>query len=300
MSNPFADTHSRPQALDDNPFADTSDPVNPFSNPSNNASAFSLESQTTPVPGGRGAGGFQAQQDDAGYRAREEELRRRDEEVQRRQRELDERERRLDAGEGKANWPFFFPMIRHEIRDLPLSHQSTMKQLYIQWLGLLVTLIINLVACILLLIAGSSDGGKDTAAAGSYTFVITVTSFFLWYRPIYLGYKKEGGLALFFYMYFFFGGWHLLFSLYMLIGIPSTGSAGLINTISMLSQSHVLSGVFGVITSVGWAVQTVFGGWLYKRVWDFKNNNEGISFQNATNQFKAESFKTVVLHQSRI
>jgi hypothetical protein len=50
-------------------------------------------------------------------------------------------------------------MIRHEIRDLPLSHQSTMKQLYIQWLGLLVTLIINLVACILLLIAGSSDGG---------------------------------------------------------------------------------------------------------------------------------------------
>jgi hypothetical protein len=119
-------------------------------------------------------------------------------------------------------------------------------------------------------------------------------------------------------------------------GLTATGSAGLINTISMLSQSHVLSGVFGVITSVGWAVQTVFGGWLYKRVWDFKNNNEGISFQNvsrgfgfcyrkaqiaketgsdaddlmltmvfvlglqATNQFKAESFKTVVLHQSRI
>jgi hypothetical protein len=50
----------------------------------------------------------------------------------------------------------------------------------------------------------------------------------------------------------------------------------------MLSQSHVLSGVFGVITSVGWAVQTVFGGWLYKRVWDFKNNNEGISFQNVS------------------
>lgn len=53
----------------------------------------------------------------------------------------------------------------------------------------------------------------------------------------------------------------------------------------MLSQSHVLSGVFGVITSVGWAVQTVFGGWLYKRVWDFKNNNEGISFQNVSRGF---------------
>jgi hypothetical protein len=67
--------------------------------------------------------------------------------------------------------------------------------------------------------------------------------------------------------------------------LAATGSAGLINTISMLSQSHVLSGVFGVITSVGWAVQTVFGGWLYKRVWDFKNNNEGISFQNVSRGF---------------
>lgn len=46
--------------------------------------------------------------------------------------------------------------------------------------------------------SGTRTRRKDTAAAGSYTFVITVTSFFLWYRPIYLGYKKEGGLALFF------------------------------------------------------------------------------------------------------
>lgn len=73
-----------------------------------------------------------------------------------------------------------------------------MKALYVQWLALLGTLVLNLVSCILLLIAGSSDGGKDTAASGSYLFVITVTSFFLWYRPIYLGYAKENGLALFF------------------------------------------------------------------------------------------------------
>lgn len=39
---------------------------------------------------------------------------------------------------------------------------------------------------------------KDTAASGSYVGVITITSFFLWYRPIYLGYAKENGLALFF------------------------------------------------------------------------------------------------------
>lgn len=322
MSNPFADPTSRSQALDDNPFADTSDPTsNPYGNsrnPAAGASTYSLDLDDTPKPSqsqsqqpvnaskgynlptfgfgsGSGSGAVPA-----GLDEREEALRRQDEELKRRQRELDERERRMDMGEGKANWPFFFPLIRHEIADLPATHQKTMKSMYYQWLALVVTLVVNLVACVLLLIAGSSDGGKDTAAAGSYVGIITVTSFFLWYRPIYLGYAKENGLALFFYLYFFFAGWHLLFVTYMLIGIPSTGSAGLINTISMLSQGHIAAGVLGAVSSAGWTLQVLGGGWLYRSVWAFKNQNEGISWENAQSQFKQESFKTVVLHQSRI
>ncbi|GHJ85359.1 hypothetical protein NliqN6_1761 [Naganishia liquefaciens] len=296
MSNPFADPH-RAEPLDGNPFEDTSD-ANPFGT-HGNPSTYSLEDQTTPNASKYSFGGNPAAASST-YSAREEELRRKDEEMRRREEELNRRERDLDRTEAKANWPPFFPLIRHQISDLPDQNQRTMKGLYMQWLALVATLIVNLVACILLLLAGSSDGGKDTAASGSYVGVITVTSFFLWYRPIYLGYAKENGLALFFYAYFFFAGWHLLFSLYMLIGIPSTGSAGLINTISMLSQGHIAAGVLGVISSAGWAVQTVFGGWLYKTVWDFKNNHEGLNFANATDQFKRESFKTVVLHQSRM
>ncbi|KAI5452034.1 hypothetical protein NCC49_001330 [Naganishia albida] len=296
MSNPFADPH-RAEPLDGNPFDDTSD-VNPFGTHAN-PSTYSLEDQTTPNASKYGFSANPAAESST-YSAREEELRRKDEEIRRREEELLRRERDLDRTEAKPNWPPFFPLIRHQISDLPDVNQRTMKALYVQWLALVATLIVNLVACILLLLAGSSDGGKDTAASGSYVGVITITSFFLWYRPIYLGYAKENGLALFFYAYFFFAGWHLLFSLYMFIGIPSTGSAGLINTISMLSQGHIAAGVLGVISSVGWAFQTFAGGWLYKTVWDFKNNHEGLNFQNATDQFKRESFKTVVLHQSRI
>jgi hypothetical protein len=36
-----------------------------------------------------------------------------------------------------------------------------MTRLYQLWLVLLATLVINMVACIFLLVAGSSDGGKD-------------------------------------------------------------------------------------------------------------------------------------------
>ncbi|KAF8328890.1 scamp family-domain-containing protein [Cantharellus anzutake] len=112
-----------------------------------------------------------------------------------------------------------------------------------------------MVACIFILIAGSSDGGKDLGASIGYIPIIGLASFFLWYMPIYKGYMKEQ--ALFYYIYFFFCGWHLLFSIYMIIGIPSTGSAGIIQTISMLSRKHIVAGVLGIVASVGWTLQGV-------------------------------------------
>jgi hypothetical protein len=84
----------------------------------------------------------------------------------------------------------------------------------------------------------------------------------------------------------------------------------------MFSQGHILAGVFGAITSAGWGFQTFGGALLYKRVrvgpslalttkargpfrvllvalltasllfdrkvWDFKNRNEGITLQNVS------------------
>lgn len=83
-------------------------------------------------------------------------------------------------------------------------------------------------------------------------------------------------------MYFFFGGFHLLFSLYMcalphtrpsrltpssrIIGIPSTGSAGLIQTIQMFSQGHWAAGILGAIATIGWSLQGVGNAFYYRQV----------------------------------
>ena len=55
-----------------------------------------------------------------------------------------------------------------------------MLTLFRLWLWLVATLVVNLVACILLLVSGQPDGGKDLGAGIMYVPVITVTSFFLW------------------------------------------------------------------------------------------------------------------------
>lgn len=59
-----------------------------------------------------------------------------------------------------------FPLIFHSIKDeVPEASQSLVLRLYQLWLVLLATLILNLVACIFILLAGSEDGGRDLGAS---------------------------------------------------------------------------------------------------------------------------------------
>ncbi|WVQ79997.1 hypothetical protein IAT38_002098 [Cryptococcus sp. DSM 104549] len=296
--DPFADTAT----LDTDPFDDPA--KDPFSNPNESTASFggpaaSSSSTTTNAYGDYGYGGGYASKADADKKA--DELRRREEELNRR--EQDFARMQAESGVRANNWPPFYPFVHYDpaIIDDPTKRQ-TITLIGYQWYALAVTLILNLLGCVFLLISGSSEGGADMASSASYLVVIGIASFCLWFRPIYLGYCRTEGktMAVFFYIYFLFGGFHLLYSIYMFVGIPSTGSAGLINTIAMFSQGHILAAVFGTICSVGWAFQFLGGGFLYKRVWDFKNGNSDISMHNATTQLKASSIKTIVLHQSRM
>lgn len=159
-----------------NPFAD---PVhaadsNPFSDPSQSKVSLDLDTPTETPTLGYGGG----RSDDTATRL---------EEIRRRERELEDRERNIGAREervrtyGRNNFPPFFPIIFHSIEDeIPAESRSVVLTLFRLWLWLVATLIANLVACILLLVSGQPDGGKDLGAGIMYVPVITVASFFLW------------------------------------------------------------------------------------------------------------------------
>ena len=116
-----------------------------------------------------------------------------------------------------------FPLIYHSISDeIPEPSRPLISRLYQLWLVLLATLVINMVACIFLLVAGSSDGGKDLGDSIRHVFYfrphpyLTVSklhlhhctpliptlvlvwrpyscprpTLFFSHRPIYNGYKK--------------------------------------------------------------------------------------------------------------
>ncbi|KAH9946092.1 scamp-domain-containing protein, partial [Epithele typhae] len=197
--------------------------------------------------------------------ARLEEIRQRELELERRERELAQKSDHIRK-HGRNNWPPFFPLIFHSIsEELPSEAQPLITRLYQLWLVLAGTLLVNMLACIFILASGSSNGGSDLGSSIGYVLFITPLSFLLWYRPIYNGYMKEQ--ALYYYLYFFFGGWHLLFSVYMIIGIPSTGSAGFIQTIRAFSKPSLPSAIIGTVATVGWIVQGAGLGFYYRQIW---------------------------------
>ncbi|PVV04084.1 hypothetical protein BB560_001423 [Smittium megazygosporum] len=211
-------------------------------------------------------------------------------EFERRERELRERERNLEAqarvleeqrleqqqeserlrnmssnapaGYRPANnFPPFYPLIYHNIMDeIPVSERKSVQILYKEWLSLVCVLLINCVACLVLLISAKTDvgsAGGDFGGSIVYFFVISVLSFFLWYRPVYNAYMKDS--ALFF------------------------GSAGLINFIRAISGGRVLTSVFCGIATACWFLHAFFALSLFRKTYS-QYKNRGHSFNEARNQ----------------
>ncbi|CCM04618.1 uncharacterized protein FIBRA_06802 [Fibroporia radiculosa] len=234
--NPFASTHS----LDANPFED---PVSRHGTPKS----------SYPSPA---------------HAARLEELNQRERDLERREQELSQKAEHIRRF-GRNNWPPFYPLIFHSIQDeIPEGSRQMITRIYQLWLVLLGTLVINVVANILVLTAGSSHGASDVGSSIGYLIVIPPISFLAWYRPLYNGYMKASGeQSLYYYLYFVFGGFHLAYSLYMIVGIPSTGSAGFIQTIEQYIDGHIVAGVFGTIATVGWVLQGGGNAMYYRQIW---------------------------------
>jgi hypothetical protein len=150
--NPFASTHS----LDQNPFDDPA----PAAAPATDRAA---------------------------------ELDRRERELARRETELSQRAEHVRK-HGRNNWPpckliiiiwnawassklLVLPLIYHDINEeIPEESRSVILRMYQLWLVLLGTLIVNFVACLLILLAGSSEGGKDLGGSIGYVCELRYTA----------------------------------------------------------------------------------------------------------------------------
>ncbi|PVU90363.1 hypothetical protein BB559_004656 [Furculomyces boomerangus] len=183
------------------------------------------------------------------------------------------------------NFPPLFPLIYHNIdAEIPVHDRKAVRNIFREWLSLVVILIFNFITCTILMVSSPSNlTGASSGFISSLIYVITITpsSFFLWYRPVYNAYMKDS--AIFYSIFFIFNGCHLLFDLYMFIGFLSTGSGGLINFIAVLAAGKVLASVFCGITTVLWFLHGLLSLFLFKKTHSYYKNR-GHSFAEAKQQ----------------
>lgn len=124
--------------------------------------------------------------------ARVADLDHREQDLERRERELHQKAETIRK-HGRNNWPpcqcpqsstrirkkhtrsslpifsIVFPLVYHDIsEEIPEASRPLITRLYLLWLVLAGTLIVNMVACIFVLTSGGSDGLKDLIASIVY------------------------------------------------------------------------------------------------------------------------------------
>ncbi|KAI8820630.1 scamp family-domain-containing protein [Fimicolochytrium jonesii] len=266
--------------INDNPFADSSaTQASPY--------AFNSYSASTSEPAYASAAYAQpAQATSASFAAKEEELRRREEDLNAREAALKrDQEAMRAAGFQPPNWPKFYPLFHHDIEgDIPEPSRRLVRNIYRLWFSTIGVLVLNMAACLALLISHPDSLPNVASDFGVSLFSIPFIgagSLYLWYRPVYMAFQKNAGI--YFYTFLLFNGIHILYASYMAIGIPASGGAGVINLLAALANGKLVAGIFCIAATAGWVLNALYSVWLWKDV-HASNRAAGHTLQSARNE----------------
>ncbi|KAJ3071195.1 hypothetical protein HDU98_005677 [Podochytrium sp. JEL0797] len=218
--------------------------------------------------------------------AKEELLRKKEADLLAREQQLAHAERNAPVSR-VPNFPYLWPVMFHNIKvDIPLKNQRTMVWMYRSWMFVSVCLFVNAVAAMVVMLShptGVTTAARDFGVSMVYWVGVMVASFYLWYRPVYNAFLKES--SMYFNFYFFFGAWHIAFDFYMFLGIPGSGSAGIIYAMSLLTddQSKLAGGIVCCISSAFWLLSGIFSLTMY-RLTHKHYRSQGLTSEEAQNE----------------
>ncbi|KAI9345016.1 scamp family-domain-containing protein [Obelidium mucronatum] len=218
--------------------------------------------------------------------AKEEALRKKEAELHLREQQLAHAEKNAQVSR-VPNFPYCWPVMFHNIKvDIPPRNQWNMVWMYRSWMFVSLCLFFNTVAALTVMLShptGVTTAARDFGVSVTYWVGIMVSSFYLWYRPVYNAYMKES--SMYFNFYFFFGGWHILFDFYMFLGIPGSGSSGVIYAMSLLTddKSKLASGIMCSISAGLWLLSGLWSLFMY-RATHKHYRSQGLTSEEAQNE----------------
>ncbi|KAK7335510.1 hypothetical protein VNO80_27399 [Phaseolus coccineus] len=274
---------------DTNPFAE--DEVNPFADGaaqgkasgqsnhgggafyntnSGRASATSKLSPLSPEPYDRAATVDIPLDSSKDLIAKEKELQAREAELNRREQNLKRKEDAI-ARAGivieEKNWPPIFPIIHHDIaKEIPLHLQSIQYVAFTTWLGLVASLLWNIVAVTVAWIKG--EGLSIWFLAIIYFISGVPGSYVTWYRPLYRATRTDSALK--FSWFFLSYSVHILFCVFAAVAPPvvfkGKSLTGILPAFEVLDDNTMV-GIFYFIGFGFFSIESLLSIWVIQQVY---------------------------------
>ncbi|XP_077291534.1 secretory carrier membrane protein isoform X2 [Arctopsyche grandis] len=278
-------------SFDDNPFAEPS-VDNPFAATQQSQPAIMRAVSPTPPPNYTRSPQQPPTQTATNYSTAD---------FQRRQEELEALARmkeQLQQSQGTANtarnnnWPPLpavcpmQPCFHHDIDvDIPPPFQRVVRHMYYLWLFHALVMMLNIVGGLALLIQFKDF--KTFGLAILYFVLFTPVSFVCWYRPLYKAFRTNSSIN--FMMYFFIFFFQFVVTVIQAIGVPGSGTCGVLMAISSFdgTGSGIVCGVFILLIAVGFVLAAVADILLISKVHRIYRST-GASFAKAKQEISSE------------
>ena len=121
------------------------------------------------------------------------------------------------------NWPFFWPVVRHVISEIPESSRSLVARSYTLWRLTTASYLLNLI-CSLAMFLVQAEGHRSVAGpifATLYLIVMPVLGFFGWHHVLYRACARD--FSFLFLVFFVTFSLQLLFFVFLGLGMFNGG-----------------------------------------------------------------------------
>lgn len=227
--------------------------------------------------------------DTAELQRRQEELERKEEELARREEEM----RQSTYNVRRNNWPplpeqcCFQPCFYQDIQvDIPLEFQKIVRYLYYLWIFHGIVMLFNVLGGVIVL---------DFTVIGLgvlYTILFTPFSYLCWFRPAYKAFRSDSSFnfMVFFFIFFF----QFVITVIQAIGIPNSGTIGIITALSKFKESNnaagIVAAVIELLIAIGFGCAAAADLFLISKIHRMYRST-GASFAKAQAEFTTEFLK---------
>lgn len=195
--------------------------------------------------------------------------------------ELSQQEGKLEARgnnmfyEDEPNWPAFYPLYHFDIKEISAQHRKYVESSFISWYIMAFAFGLNFLGCFFTLFTQSTVGspGSKVALSALYLFLFVPLALDIGTLSVYRSFKS--GSTLTFTKTFVCLAAFCLFEFIMFLGAKSSGSVGLITTISLFASGYPKTGTLALLVTVSFAVSLSYQTGFLVKMWSYYRGTEG-------------------------